>query len=260
MPKAKSDAPESSERKKDKSFKKYILIVIAVIVVLAITGAGGYFFLQYQKTQQLLRNPGQPAASEIPQLVAKVSKHYDLPESEQPTLATVSDVTKLASQPFFAKAHNDDKVLIYSKAGLAILYRPSLDKIINVGPVNLQSANSSESAAPTAVSQSAPLKVALYNGTKVNGLTKQVEEKLKTLSSLQTQVVVKTNSSADYTESVVVDLTGKNVQAATQLAAFAKGKVASLPATETKPNGVDILIILGQSYVGGTTSIPTPIP
>ena len=104
MSKAKSDAPESSERKEKKSFKKYIFILVAVLAVLAIAGTGFFFFLQYQKTQQLLRNPGQTASSEIPQLVAKVGKHYDLPVSEQPTLATVSDITKLAGQPFFAKA------------------------------------------------------------------------------------------------------------------------------------------------------------
>lgn len=253
MSKAKSDTP-SEDRKEKKSLKKYILILVIVVVVLAIAGTGGYFFLQYQKTQQLLRNSGQTSASEIPQLVAKVGKHYDLPVNEQPTLATVSDITKLAGQPFFTKAHNDDKVLIYSKAGLAILYRVSTDKIINVGPLATQT------QAEATVTASAPLKVALYNGTKVNGLTKQVEEKLKSLSSLQSQVVVKTNAKGDYAESVVVDLTGKNAQAATQLAAFVKGKVASLPATETKPDGADILIILGQSYVGETSPTATPTP
>lgn len=218
-----------------------------------------YFFLQYQKTQSLLKNPSTAGQQEVDTLVKKVSKHYDLPTNDQVTVATVSDINKLKGQTFFVKAQNGDKVLIYPKSGIAILYRPTTDKIINVGPVNTQG----DTAEPTAQAlTSAPVKVALYNGTKTNGLTKKVEQTLLTLSSIKTTVVAKANAANDYADSVVVDLTGKNQAAATQLAAFAKGKVASLPAGETKPDGADILIILGSSYAGAqtVTSAPTPTP
>ena len=60
-----------------------------------------------------------------------------LPKDETPTLATVSDPEKLKDQRFFVNAVKGDKVLVYSLAKKAILYSPSLDKIIEVAPVNV---------------------------------------------------------------------------------------------------------------------------
>ncbi|MCV6900727.1 hypothetical protein OE165_27220, partial [Escherichia coli] len=39
------------------------------------------------------------------------------------------------TQAFFANAKNDDQILIYLKEQKAIIYRPSENKIINVGPI-----------------------------------------------------------------------------------------------------------------------------
>ncbi|MEK7605614.1 MAG: LytR C-terminal domain-containing protein [Patescibacteria group bacterium] len=250
MSKEKEGSAPSKEKKK--SLRKKLVITGAVgLVIVLLIASSIYFFLQYQKTQSLLKNPSSATQREVNSLVEKVSRHYDLPSNDQVTVATVSDVGKLYGQTFFVKAKNGDKVLIYPKSGIAILYRPATDKIINIGPVNTQGDTSPAKA-------TTPVKVALYNGTQTNGLTKKVEETLPTLSSIKTTVVVKANAANNYQDSVVVDLTGKNKAAAIQLATFAKGEVMSLPAGEVKPDGVDILIILGQSYVGEPTATPTP--
>ncbi len=60
-----------------------------------------------------------------------------LPQDEQPTIATVTDLAKLQGQPFFANAQVGDKVLIYSRAGKVILYRPGENKIIELAPINI---------------------------------------------------------------------------------------------------------------------------
>ena len=60
-----------------------------------------------------------------------------MPSSEAPTIATVNDITKLKGQAFFADAKNGDKVLIYTKAGKAVLYRPLTNKVIEYSTVNL---------------------------------------------------------------------------------------------------------------------------
>jgi len=63
-----------------------------------------------------------------------VGKLMELPH-ETPTIATVTDVNKLEDQPFFAKAQNGDKVLIFSAAQRAIIYRPSTNKVIDITPI-----------------------------------------------------------------------------------------------------------------------------
>lgn len=73
--------------------------------------------------------------SEAQQVIAEVGKTVDLPKDEIPTVATVSDPSKLKDQPFFAEAQLGDKVLIYAQAKRAILYRPSTHKIIGIAPL-----------------------------------------------------------------------------------------------------------------------------
>ena len=117
---------------------KFILPASIAVIVLIVLGTGGYFL--YQKTQnQTSTNPQQSAQEEIKKLVAEVGNLIALPEGEDPTVATVSDVDKLKNQPFFAKAKNGDKVLIYTQSRKAYLYDPSSKKIIEVAPLNIGS-------------------------------------------------------------------------------------------------------------------------
>jgi len=127
------------------------LIVIFIVLVLAVLSSY-YFYNKYQKTQALLQNPNQASTTEAQVLVNNIGKLIELPANENPTIATVSDKTKLQDQPFFARAENGDKVLIFSGAKKAILYRPSTNKIIEVSVLNIevnkQPAVSSSSASP----------------------------------------------------------------------------------------------------------------
>src|SRR5690606_6913224 len=78
---------------------------------------------------------------ETQSLIDRMSKLITLPEANleegEPTLATVLDKEKLQDQEFFKNAENGDKMLIYTKAQKAYLFRPSSGIIINVAPVNL---------------------------------------------------------------------------------------------------------------------------
>ena len=53
-----------------------------------------------------------------------------LPTGETPVTATVTDVSKLPDEVFFKQAENGDKIIMYKKHKLAILYRPSTGKVI----------------------------------------------------------------------------------------------------------------------------------
>ena len=116
-------------------------MIIALLVV-----GGGVLFKKYDDSRkeakkskeevQRLSNPQEAAKLELEILLERVGKLVDLP-NEQPTLATVQDASKLKEQAFFASAENNDKVLIYTKAKKAFLFRPSTNKIINIAPVNI---------------------------------------------------------------------------------------------------------------------------
>lgn len=114
---------------------KKLLIALLVGIVAALPSA--YFYTQYQKAQRKLENPTEFAREETKLLQEKVGKLLELPAGEEPTIATVTDADRLREQPFFANAQNGDRVLIFTNARKAVLYRPSLNKIIEVAPVNL---------------------------------------------------------------------------------------------------------------------------
>jgi hypothetical protein len=110
--------------------------VIALIVILLATTV--YFGYKYY---QLTQSPQDVAQAEVKKLVAEVGNLVLLPEGETPTIATVSDPEALKAQPFFVNSLKDDKVLIYTTAQKAILYRPSVGKIVQIAPINIGTAN-----------------------------------------------------------------------------------------------------------------------
>jgi len=58
-----------------------------------------------------------------------------IPTSVKPTIATISDKEQINGDQFLSKAEIGDKLLIYSTVGKGILYRPSINKIIDIIPV-----------------------------------------------------------------------------------------------------------------------------
>ena len=112
--------------------RKFINIVMSVIVFTSL-GFGGYFYYQFRT---LKNNPNVQVQKDTQDLLAKVARIYLIPTGEEPTIATVSDPIALKNQSFFTQSQKGDKVLIFTKAGRAVLYRPSMDKIIEAIPIN----------------------------------------------------------------------------------------------------------------------------
>jgi hypothetical protein len=110
---------------------------IAVLIFVLSVAGNAYLFMQYRT---LSEDPQKQAQQEMRDLVASVSDLMVLPEGEDPTIATVADTEKLKDQAFFANAVIGDKVLLYTTAKKAILYRPGTNKIIEVAPINIGSA------------------------------------------------------------------------------------------------------------------------
>ena len=245
-----TNASVDHETKKRLPLKKFGKFVFFLLFVAAI-GAAGYYYYQYRKITK------SDQIAEINSLVKEIGKVMDLPADETPTLATVTDKEKLASQPFFKNAQNDDKVLIYVKAGRAILYRTSTHKIVDVSTVNITNEQASPAAAAAAtnatqtpsetadVAKDARPTLALYNGAKTLGLTYKVEEQIK--GSFASVDVTKKEPAAktDYTKTVVVDISGKYGSVASDIAKNLGTSVTTLPENEAKPD-TDVLVIIGE--------------
>jgi len=131
----------------------FFVKLIPYVLILAL-GAGGGVFAAQQKPELFGLSKGTAAVqAEADRLVASVGKLITLPTDEKPTIATVTDIEKVKDQPFFKNAKNGDKVLIYTKAQKAIIYRESENRIIEVGAVNINNqptASQTPSPEPTA--------------------------------------------------------------------------------------------------------------
>ncbi len=134
---------------KSRNFSIFIIIGL----VLALIAGGSWFYFKYRVERSALgkkyadslsvietfkQDPTAASQAQADNTIAKVNKLYSLPKDEKPSVASVSDKAKLKDQPFFVNAENGDVTLIYTKAKLAILYRPSTDKLINVSSVTIQ--------------------------------------------------------------------------------------------------------------------------
>ncbi len=199
-----------------------------VLLILGLAVFGGYYFRKYQNLKNNPIPADQAAQEEVDRIISKVSKLYSLPKDEKPSVATVKDKEKLKDQPFFDKAENNDVTLIYSNAKLAILYRPSTDKIINVSTVTIQTGASKvkiigDSAARAAIEKT--LKENFANDVAVSGTS---------------------DAKGSYIGITVIDLSGQKGDVAKKLAEGLKGKVGTMPEGEEKPQGIDILIIAGS--------------
>lgn len=106
------------------SKRRAVAVVGTTIIVIIIVAVCVYVFLRPQ-TNNL---------SDVSVVTSLVSKHMVLPKDETPALVTVTDPSKLTTE-FLKGTEVGDKVLIYQTNEKAIIYRPSLDRIIDVGPV-----------------------------------------------------------------------------------------------------------------------------
>lgn len=107
--------------------------VIAILVV--VIGVLGW------KYQQASKSPDAEAKKTSSRVIEKVSSLYMVPGDEEPTVAQIQDKNKLGNQDFFKNTQNGDYLLIYQKNKVALVYREKDDKLVTVGPVNIDAEN-----------------------------------------------------------------------------------------------------------------------
>lgn len=57
-----------------------------------------------------------------------------LPE-EEAVITAIDNADDIKNQPFFSQVANGDQVLIFPAAAKIVIYRPSQNVIVNVGPI-----------------------------------------------------------------------------------------------------------------------------
>lgn len=184
--------------------------------------------------------------AQVQEFLDKLQSIALVPLDEAPTLATIVDTSKLREEVFFKNAEIDDKLFVYQQAQLAILYRPSVEKIVNMATLFDQSGGKQVKGASKQASSGAQLqyKLAVYFATDSASLRAKVGKALNTIPSVEVVKEALTRETT-YTGVIIVDLKGGQSTIVTELAKKLGGETGSLPEGEDKPDA-DILAIIAE--------------
>lgn len=119
-----------------KRLSRVITVVCAAVMLMAVSLAVLLFVQNHSlKTSKHSTTTHQVSNDDV---IKRVSLVYDAP-TEKPSVAQVGDKSKLAGQPFFTNAEKGDYILIYPNARIALIYRLSTNRVINIGPISTSS-------------------------------------------------------------------------------------------------------------------------
>ncbi len=213
--------------KKSNRSKKILAFGLGFILVILI--AGVWWF-------------GRPSGTgsskqEMIKVRSQVAKLAILPTGEDPTLATVTDKNSLKDSFLKANAQNGDKVLVYVKAQKVYIYRPSINKIVNIGPLTI-------GASASGVQNTRVLgKTGNNNPNTSQNIVSELTQNYKTATIIQK---IETATRQTYPSTIVIDLTdGNKYDLVTNVMQLLNAKRGILPQGEAKPDNTDILIITG---------------
>jgi len=214
---------------------KIILIILGLIVFCL----GGYFiFDKYKFLEKLgfIKNN----KNEVEIIMIRISEVMILPK-EIPTIAIVSDKSKLKNQVFFDKAENGDKLLLFTNSNLAIIYRESIGKIIQISQISVAT-----DPTPKVEKNEIKINVAILNGSQKIGQASKFEKEIIDKVG-EFKVVKKADAKNNYEKSLVIDVSGNYPEVAKSLAQSIGGEVVLLPEGEVKFDS-DLMVIIGENW------------
>lgn len=129
-----------------KTNKTKILIIAGVALLVVLGAVAFYFYQQYAslKNDSAIQNKELAA-----RITSEVGKMLKVPSGEEPQVARITDPEKLKSQSFYADAQKDDFLIVYQKAGYAIIYREKDHMLINVDHVEVAPTDQNATAPTT---------------------------------------------------------------------------------------------------------------
>ena len=206
-----------------------------VVLLILVVGCGWLFYNYNQAKQELVLLSSPEAQQELNEqraneVIEKVGRLMVLSTEEQPTVATIQDAEALSQdQPFFRDAQNGDKVLLYRDK--AIIYNPTADMVVNVGPVFAQDAATETIA------------IDVRNGTGVAGEAGKLANELDTNEAYRVTSVGDAKNT-EYKKTVVVNMGENDVDALVE--ELDAVLVGSMPEGEPATSA-DIVVIIGQT-------------
>ncbi|KKS95726.1 MAG: hypothetical protein UV73_C0014G0003 [Candidatus Gottesmanbacteria bacterium GW2011_GWA2_43_14] len=219
------------------------VIIVSILLVL-ISLPSLFFFMKFREAEKVLNDLDSGGEAKI---IAKVGSLIELPKGEYPTVATVTDKTKLANLAFFSNAKNGDIVLAYQTAKKAILYDPKINKIIEVANF------SRNTPTPTPAAEDnitfAPVSLLLLNGTKTAGLTLKYETELRQKIATVSVIARQDARKNDYPKTLLIDLDEDQSEIAQKLGKDLGIPLSLLPLGETASGGADFAIIVGEDKI-----------
>ncbi|MBD3238486.1 MAG: hypothetical protein GF332_02515 [Candidatus Moranbacteria bacterium] len=281
MKKRKSNTKDIDQAKKSLKPLIIILQVLFVVVFIGSVVALIWFVRSYKQAaaeiEQLKSPEGRKAVElqEVDRVLEQVKRHLIIPD-EKPAMALIEDADNLATkEAFYQGAKNGDRILIFAKAKKAVIYRPDQDKIVNVGPIEIEDkAKNKINTSPTEnqtnnnqeneqdqdsgqtqepedrqeESQAIPqeTKIEVRNGTNYPGSAQTLSQRLQVQEGYN---VIDWGDAVrkNYNQNVIIDLTqGKKSKLLNDLRQKLNARVIiELPADE-KASRADFLIIIGQ--------------
>jgi hypothetical protein len=205
--------------------KKYSKLLLTVLVIAAVLCAA--WLISTMHTNSKHKN--------LNHVVSRVGQLMLLPTNEQPTLATVTDKTKLADKFLASKAANGDDILIYTKNQMVIIYRPSINKIVAVGAVSVD----------PALSEAKDATLTVEDGSNNPQKTQAIIQKIR---AAYPQIKVTNGGKAsrqDLPETIVIDNSGNKDNLMFALMKVVSGKQGVLPLGVTNAP-TDLLVIVGR--------------
>jgi cell division protein FtsB len=233
--KEKKTSSTTGEVEKKTKRKLPILKLVTGISFVLLISFGVFYFVQYQKVNDKYQELSLTADEKNKRTAAKVAKIIDLPKDETPVVVQVNDKDKLivtkSSSAFFDKSQNNDLVLAYQKANVAVIYRPGENRVIKSDTYQ----NFFAASNPITVAIIAP-------NEQQQSLTTQLESKFGNV-----QIISKNAPKVLNGQSYIVDLTGSNSKTAQDLASQLGMPVGTLPDGESKPSGALFAVVIAPS-------------
>lgn len=207
-------------------------IVLAALVVIIAGGAiAGKQYLGKKRIPET-QAEAQTALNEDSknELLDKIKKHVLLfKEGEDPLIIRIDNAQELVQkQAFFANSQDGDVLVVYKDK--ALIYRPSEDVLINVGPVYIM---------PTA---GQPISLDIRNGSNAAGKASELSGKLAGRTEFEVVKITNTEEK-NYQGNKIVNLTGKDVSVLAQ--ELGAEVINAMPAGELGSDA-DVVVILGN--------------